>query len=470
MFKKIPGTTGYLINLKFQVIDSFGNIVFQGKRPYEQLTIELFGISKTVTYRWLALLAWYECGVIPNLHLYLDDINFYPIIDTLRVRCGYLMVFENPITYCKDFRIVPSYPRYAVNPEGVLLDIVTNLAITDIRPDTSGYNTYYIRSPDRCDNRNIRVHRLLALAWLRNKDFINRPIINHIDGNKINNSLKNLEWCSFSENSLHALDTGLNACRQKMKSRDVITKEVVVYNSVTEMAAKLFMPNICASNLLNKLPGYLFKGRYEIKSLDDNSAWYFEKRPYNPEYHGKSIFSIKVLNKENGEFWDFSTCKGFCKHFKIKTDSGRLDHAVSVFKLKYPSYEVSYTRNAVCGPYYVFDVIDNSCTEFKTIHESAKYIGRTRTELQYDLSRRWKFIYAKRWVVIPVVKRFNIKEYTHKASPVYNILVTEEKSGTKIIQGTLRTIARELNLERRTILKYIKLEKSFKGMFFRLLD
>lgn len=51
------------------------------------------------------------------------------------------------------------------------------------------------------------VHRLVALAFLPNPD--NLPQVNHKDGDKLNNALTNLEWCSKSDNCRHAIDHGL---------------------------------------------------------------------------------------------------------------------------------------------------------------------------------------------------------------------------------------------------------------------
>ena len=53
-----------------------------------------------------------------------------------------------------------------------------------------------------------KVHRLVALMFIPNPD--NLPQINHIDGNKQNNNISNLEWCTAYHNNKHARDMWLN--------------------------------------------------------------------------------------------------------------------------------------------------------------------------------------------------------------------------------------------------------------------
>lgn len=73
----------------------------------------------------------------------------------------------------------------------------------------SGY--YYIRSLGKGNKYQFFVHKIVATLFVDNP--CGYDMVNHIDGNPLNNNSNNLEWCSASMNSKHAFETGLNSSK-----------------------------------------------------------------------------------------------------------------------------------------------------------------------------------------------------------------------------------------------------------------
>lgn len=96
----------------------------------------------------------------------------------------------------------------------------------------------------------IQVHRLVANAFIENPN--NLPTVNHKDGNKHNNSMDNLEWVTYAENNIHALESELRhprGCRIAMINSDgVIINE---FKSVSEASRETGIGIVAISRCVN---------------------------------------------------------------------------------------------------------------------------------------------------------------------------------------------------------------------------
>jgi|SRR5690606_24752201 len=103
-----------------------------------------------------------------------------------------------------DFRIIKDFPNYAILEVGEVKNLKTG-RILKSSPDNKGYMTVRLYNNGRA--KTFKVHRLVAEYFIPNTE--NKPQVNHIDGDKSNNDILNLEWVTNSENQIHAIKTGL---------------------------------------------------------------------------------------------------------------------------------------------------------------------------------------------------------------------------------------------------------------------
>ena len=102
------------------------------------------------------------------------------------------------------YKVIHDYPNYEVSTLGNVRNIGSGRVLRPIKTK-NGYLQVNLCKDGKHFMRY--VHRLIASVFIPNPD--NKPCVNHIDGDKHNNRVENLEWCSHSENMKHAFKTGL---------------------------------------------------------------------------------------------------------------------------------------------------------------------------------------------------------------------------------------------------------------------
>lgn len=90
----------------------------------------------------------------------------------------------------------------------------------------NGKNYLQVNLRSNGNNKTRKIHRFVAETFIPNPK--NLPTVNHIDGNKRNNFVDNLEWASYQYNMDHAVDNGLINQRGKNHSQAKLTVEQVL--------------------------------------------------------------------------------------------------------------------------------------------------------------------------------------------------------------------------------------------------
>ena len=145
--------------------------------------------------------------------------------------------------------------------QAVSFEMVYPEKILKANPDSRGYPQVTLNGKHFGKKRRVaRVHRLVAEAHLPNPE--GKPQVNHINGDVKNACSENLEWCTASENQLHAYELGLREGVRGEKSgmnKHSVEKVKLIYQeakartmSQEKIGIKYGVPQITVSNILTK--------------------------------------------------------------------------------------------------------------------------------------------------------------------------------------------------------------------------
>jgi hypothetical protein len=139
-------------------------------------------------------------------------------------------------------KAIKQYPNYSVTEEGLVFSSKTKRFLKPSY-DKQGYARVGIYVGNY-KTKTIKIHRLIAETFISNP--LNKTDVNHIDGNKLNNSVINLEWCTRSENCKHAFKNGLSKISDKHKK--LLSERAKKYTGSNNPAARKVID--CNTNII----------------------------------------------------------------------------------------------------------------------------------------------------------------------------------------------------------------------------
>lgn len=116
-----------------------------------------------------------------------------------------------------EWRPIQGYEKYEISNSGDVRKVSTK---RPVKPElgTVGYMTIKLGYGVAAKRRHFNIHRLVAETFIPNP--MGLACVNHKDGNKLNNDVSNLEWCTYSHNNAHAYRIGLKTPPQQVISKE----------------------------------------------------------------------------------------------------------------------------------------------------------------------------------------------------------------------------------------------------------
>lgn len=239
---------------------------------------------------------WYINLSIHNINLPIEHNNRYKDIVFVKANhhgvakkhgYEYLPILDNPITiYINnvEFRLVLISSDYCISNNGVLYNLKKKVYVKELNNDDYPYIRYSIRLPYRNNiNTTITKHKLVALCWCHNDDYVNKCVVDHIDNNKFNNHYTNLNWVTASENRSKF---NFGSKDSNFIIRNIETKEVKYFNSLKSVSEYLdrYRIDVTRQPLKYGKVWKTNKGCYEIYKVTDFKKWLHNTIPDIKKY------------------------------------------------------------------------------------------------------------------------------------------------------------------------------------------
>lgn len=184
------------------------------------------------------------------------------------------------------FYEIPEYSNYAISKKGIVINITSGKTLNgSINP--AGYLNIRIKH-DNGFTLTWGLHRLLCYVF-KPIDDIKHMVVNHLDGNKANNSLENLEWVTYTQNLEHAGMNNLTSKCIPISVRDVKTGIVEKFPSVIACSRKFGMTKDAILHRIKQGETRIFPELKQYRVGHEDYEWYIPT-------------DLRILLDKNGKY------------------------------------------------------------------------------------------------------------------------------------------------------------------------
>jgi hypothetical protein len=309
------------------------------------------------------------------------------------------------------FYHIPSFNSLLISKNGVVLDLRTGEKHV---PKVVGSGYLMAKS--------LHVHRLLALAFLKVPEGYSAEMldVNHIDGDKENCSLDNLEWATRQRNHQHAYDTGLRTDNTPILVMDVRDGSIIRYNTLWECARAFSLNGAHIHNyvapknrgkIYQKHFMFVYEGEpWPVIDIEKNRVKYMREVALRPiDGVGKAYVFESVIGAA-----EFLGITDGSLRYHLKTDKvvnsfrvNYLDELTSPHSWVFEIFNRPKSSNYGKGkrppvPVRVTDLASGTVTEWISVEEFANSVGASKNTVQKSMLKkdgRWK-TYQIEYVVV----------------------------------------------------------------------
>ena len=245
--------------------------------------------------------------------------------------------------------------NYLIDENGQIFNTKTNKYLKGSIKNT-GYKMALLSIDGK--KKDYAIHRLVAEAFIPNPN--NKPVVNHKDGNKLNNCVSNLEWTTYSENRTHAVKTGLSSNRGKQERYE--------FDLPGEIWAEIADTNYLASNLgrirsiktNNILNGSITERGYIVCNIR------VDGKTLNKQIHDLVYFAFHPETKKKDDY--------VINHIDGNKSNNKLNNLEYVKNSENIIHGKYHLKNNSVKKCYQYDLNGNLIAEYPSMTKAAKAV------------------------------------------------------------------------------------------------